>query len=103
MLWRPNGSPVLVTDDPVSLSAAEFLLPIVAAEAAMVPFDAGEPTATDFKVGLSIQQPPLFRSASAGVQTAYIMVQRSRLQHARVERGVEADVRNAVVGCATRY
>lgn len=80
-----------------SALADEFLRPMVEASAALTSYDVSSITKTDYKVGLRISQPLLFRSAAAGAEVAQINVQRADLSRLLVERTVEADAAAAVV------
>lgn len=80
-----------------SALADEYLRPFVEANAALTSYDVSSITKTDYKVGIRISQPLLFRSASAGAQVAQIGVQRADLTRLLIERTVEADAAAAVV------
>ena len=77
--------------------ARELLRPFVEADASIISYDVTKSGSPDFKVGLRIDQPLLFRSASAQEQVADITVQRADWQRLLVDRAVTADVQNAVV------
>lgn len=77
--------------------AREYLRPFIEADASLVGYDVSKGLQPDLKVGFTINQPLLFRSASAQAQVADITVQRADWQRALVERTVDADVRNALV------
>ncbi|MBU3742234.1 MAG: TolC family protein [Candidatus Kapabacteria bacterium] len=77
--------------------ARELLRPFVEADASLISYDIANSTSPDLKVGLKIDQPLLFRSASAQEQVADITVQRADWQRSLVERAVTADVQQAVV------
>lgn len=77
--------------------ARELLRPFVEADASLVTYDVAKSTTPDMKFGLKIDQPLLFRSASAQEQVADITVQRADWQRTLVERAVTADVQQAVV------
>lgn len=77
--------------------AQEFMRPFVEIEAALYAFDVTSLSNTDYKVALTINQPLLFRQASAQVETASITVQRADLTRALIERMIDADVANAVI------
>jgi len=97
---RPEIDRMTVMQDMARLDsslAREFLRPFVELEAALLSYDVGQITSTDYKVGLKVSQPLLFRSASAGAQVADIGVQRADLSQILVLRVVEADAANAVV------
>jgi len=80
-----------------SALADEYLRPFVEASAAITSYDVSSIMKTDYKLGLRIQQPLFFRSASAGAQVAQIGVQRADLSRLLVERAVDADASAAVV------
>lgn len=80
-----------------SALAREFLRPYVELEAALISYNVDNIGATDYKMGVRVSQPLLFRSAAAGVQTADINVQRTDLSQLVVRRLVEADATNAVI------
>jgi len=77
--------------------AREFMRPFIEAEAAMITYDLGAGITPDIKFGLRINQPLLFRSASARNQVADITTQRADLQRNIIERNIDADVQNSVV------
>jgi len=77
--------------------AQEFMRPFVEIEAALLAYDVTSLSKTDYKIGLRVTQPLLFRQASAGAETAGITVQRADLTRALVERMVDADAANAVI------
>jgi len=77
--------------------AREYLRPFVELEGALLSYDVGKSLAPNYKVGLTISQPLLFRSASAQAEVAEITVRRADLQRAIVERFVAADVANSVI------
>jgi len=80
-----------------SALASEFLRPYVELEAGLMSYDVSTISKLDYKVGLRVHQPLLFRQASAQVQTAGIGVQRADLSRSLLERMVDADVANAIV------
>jgi len=77
--------------------ARELLRPFVEADASLVTYDVAKGGSPDIKVGLRIDQPLLFRSASAQEQVADITVQRADWQRMLVERAVTADVQQAII------
>jgi len=77
--------------------AREYLRPFVELEGSLLTYDVGKSLAPDYRVGLTISQPLLFRSASAQAEVAEITVRRADLQRAIVERFVAADVENSVI------
>jgi len=80
-----------------SALASEFLRPYVELEAGLMSYDVSAISRLDYKVGVRVHQPLLFRQASAQVQTAGIGVQRADLSRSLLERMVDADVANAIV------
>ncbi|MCX6139549.1 MAG: TolC family protein [Candidatus Kapabacteria bacterium] len=76
----------------------EFLRPMVEFEASLVAYDVSALSNTDYKLGLKVSQPLLFRQASAQSQSAEITVQRADLSRSIVERMVDADAISAVIG-----
>jgi outer membrane protein TolC len=80
-----------------SALASEFLRPYVELEAGLMSYDVSAISKLDYKVGVRVHQPLLFRQASAQVQTAGIGVQRADLSRSLLERMVDADVANAIV------
>ena len=97
---RPEVDRLTVMQDMARLDSAlsrEFLRPFVELEAALLSYDVSQISTTDYKLGVRVSQPLLFRSASAGAQTADIGVQRADLSQLLVLRVVEADAANAVV------
>lgn len=80
-----------------SALAQEFLRPYVELEAAVTSYDADQLGSADYKMGVRISQPLLFRSALAGAQVASIGVQRADLSELIVRRSVSIDAANAVV------
>lgn len=77
--------------------AREYLRPFIELEGALMSYDVAKSLAPNYKVGLTVSQPLLFRSANAQAQVADITVQRADLQRAIVERFVAADVSNAII------
>ena len=77
--------------------AQELLRPFVELEAALMAYDVTMLNKTDYKVGLRISQPLLFRQASAHVETADITVKRADLSRALIDRIIYADAANAVI------
>ncbi len=77
--------------------AREYLRPFVELEGALLSYDVAKSLAPNYKVGLTISQPLLFRSASAQAEVAEITVRRADLQRAIVERFVAADVANSII------
>lgn len=77
--------------------AQEYMRPFVELQAGLITYDVSAPSSTDYKFGLRVQQPLLFRQASAQVQTASIAVDRAELTLALVHRVVEVDVTTATV------
>ena len=75
----------------------EYLRPFIQAEAALMSYNVSTISSVDYKVGLTISQPLLFRSASAGAQAADIAVQRADLSMNIVERIVAADAQNSLI------
>jgi outer membrane protein TolC len=99
-LLRPELTRITVLQRLARLDSAlsrEYLRPFVELEAAILSYDVSSVTNTDYKLGLTVSQPLLFRSASAGAQVADIAVQRTDLSLLLVQRVVEADVLNAIV------
>jgi len=80
-----------------SALASELLRPYVELEAGLMSYDVSAISKVDYKVGLRVHQPLLFRQANAQVQTAGIGVQRADLSRTLLERMVEADVANALI------
>ena len=80
-----------------SALASELLRPYVELEAGLMSYDVSAISKLDYKVGVRVHQPLLFRQASAQVQTAGIGVQRADLSRSLLERMVDADVANAIV------
>lgn len=80
-----------------SALASEFLRPYVELEAGLMSYDVSAISKLDYKVGVRVHQPLLFRQANAQVQTAGIGVQRADLSRSLLERMVDADVANAIV------
>jgi len=80
-----------------SALASEFLRPYVELEAGLMSYDVSAISKLDYKIGVRVHQPLLFRQASAQVQTAGIGVQRADLSRSLLERMVDADVANAIV------
>lgn len=80
-----------------SALASEFMRPYVELEAGLMSYDVSAVTKLDYKVGVRVHQPLLFRQASAQVQTAGIGVQRADLTRNLLERVIDADVANALV------
>jgi outer membrane protein TolC len=78
--------------------AREFMRPNLEFNADLVALNATSPGALDYKVGLKVQQPLLFRQASAGVQTTSIAVDRALFAMQVARRVVEIDIRNALIG-----
>lgn len=78
--------------------ASEFMRPFVEIDAGLITYDVSKPNAIDYKVGLRIQQPLLFRQASAQLQTTSIAVDRAQITLTLVERLVDIDVDIALVG-----
>jgi outer membrane protein TolC len=91
------------TDVMLSLSrvdqrlADEFMRPFVEFEAGLAAYDVSNPSSLDYKVGLAVKQPLLFRTASAGAEMAEITVQRAQWQRVLVQRLAVADVEKAEV------
>lgn len=77
--------------------AQEFMRPYIEVEAALLAYDVSSLNNTDYKLGVRITQPLLFRQASAQQQTADITVQRADLTRSLIERMVDADAVNAVI------
>jgi outer membrane protein TolC len=77
--------------------AREFMRPNLEFDAGLVALNAASPGSLDYKLGLRMQQPLLFRQASAGVQTTSIAVDRAEFALQMAERVVEVDVRNALI------
>jgi len=77
--------------------AAELLRPYVEVQAGLTTYDVTAMSKLDYKVGFTVNQPLLFRQASAQVQTADITVQRADLSRILLERMVDADAVNAVI------
>lgn len=77
--------------------AREFMRPNLEFDAGLVALNASAPGSLDYKFGLRVQQPLLFRQASAGVQTTSIAVDRAEFALQLAERVVEVDVRNALI------
>lgn len=77
--------------------AREFMRPNLEFDAGVVAYNAGQPSALDYKVGLRVQQPLLFRQASAGVQTTSVAVDRAEFALLLTRRVVEVDVRNSLI------
>ncbi len=77
--------------------AQEFLRPFVKVDAALAAYDVSRPGTLDYKIGLTVQQPLLFRTASGDAEAANIVVQRADLSRSLVERIVIADAQNAVI------
>jgi len=97
---RPEVTRLTVMQRMARLDSAlsrEFLRPFIELEAGLTSYDVSTIGTTDYKVGLTISQPLLFRSASAGAQVADINVQRADLSQLLVQRVVEADALNALV------
>jgi outer membrane protein TolC len=80
-----------------SALASEFMRPYVELEAGLMSYDVSAVSKLDYKVGVRVHQPLLFRQASAQVQTAGIGVQRADLTRSLLERVIDADVANALV------
>jgi outer membrane protein TolC len=80
-----------------STLAREFMRPNLELDAGVVAFDAGQPSAIDYKIGLKMQQPLFFRQASAGVQTTSVAVDRAEFALQLMRRLVEIDVRNSMI------
>ncbi len=80
-----------------SALAQEFLRPYVELEAAITSYDANQLGSADYKMGVRVSQPLLFRSALAGAQVASIGVQRADLSEIIIRRSVSIDASNAVV------
>jgi outer membrane protein TolC len=80
-----------------SALASEFLRPYVELEAGLMSYDVSTPNKLDYKVGVRVNQPLLFRQARAQVQTAGVGVQRADLSRSLLERMIDADVANAFV------
>jgi outer membrane protein TolC len=81
-----------------SALASEFLRPYVELEAGLMSYDMSSPSKLDYMVGLRVHQPLLFRQANAQVQTAGVGVQRADLSRSLLERMIDADVANALIG-----
>ncbi len=81
-----------------SALASEFLRPYVELEAGLTSYDVSAIGNVDYKVGLRVHQPLLFRQARAQAQTADVGVQRADLSRVLLERMVDADVANAIIG-----
>ncbi|HLP27066.1 MAG TPA: TolC family protein, partial [Candidatus Didemnitutus sp.] len=77
--------------------AQEFMRPYIEVEAALLAYDVTSLSNTDYKLGVRVNQPLLFRQASAQQQTAGITVQRADLTRSLIERMVDADAINAVI------
>jgi outer membrane protein TolC len=78
--------------------ASEFMRPFVEIDAGLISYDVSKPNAVDYKVGLRVQQPLLFRQASAQLQTTSIAVDRAQITLTLIERLVDIDVDIAFVG-----
>lgn len=77
--------------------ASEFMRPFVELNAGLISYDMSVPTAVDYKVGLNISQPILFRQASAQLQTSTIAVDRAEISRDLIRRIVEIDAENASI------
>lgn len=77
--------------------AQEYLRPFIEAEAALASYDVSQISKIDYKVGVKVSQPLLFRQASAGAQVADITVQRADYTKVIVERTIEADAANSTI------
>lgn len=77
--------------------ASEFMRPFVEVNAGLVNYDVSNPGTLDYKVGLKIHQPLLFRQAAAQVQTTSIAVDRAELTLSLIQRMVEIDAQNAII------
>jgi outer membrane protein TolC len=77
--------------------ASEFMRPFVELNAGLISYDVSSPTSVDYKVGLNISQPLLFRQASAQLQTSTIAVDRAEISRDLVQRIVEIDAENASI------
>lgn len=77
--------------------AIEFLRPFVQADAMLISSNLASLSALNYKVGIKISQPLLFRSASAQSEIADVAVKRADLTVKMVERQIDADVRNATI------
>jgi outer membrane protein TolC len=77
--------------------ADEFLRPFVEFEAGLAAYDVSKASSLDYKVGLAVKQPLLFRTASAGAEMAEITVQRAQWQRVLVQRLTVADIEKAEV------
>jgi outer membrane protein TolC len=80
-----------------SALATEYLRPYVRLDAVLAAYDVAQIGKVDYKVGLYISQPLMFRTASGNAQVANIAVQRADLSFSIVERIVAADAQNAVI------
>lgn len=97
---RPEVTRLTVLQRMARLDSAlsrEYLRPFIELEAGLTSYDVSSIGTTDYKVGLTVSQPLLFRSASAGAQVADINVQRADLSQLLVQRVVEADAQTALV------
>lgn len=100
-LFRPEiqrASFMVETSRFDSSLAAEFMRPFVEVDAGLINYDVSKPNAIDYKVGVRIQQPLLFRQASAQLQTTSIAVDRAQITLTLVERLVDIDIDIALVG-----
>lgn len=77
--------------------ANELLRPMVEFEGALVSYDVGQSMPGDYRLGLRINQPLLFRQASGTVQTASIAVRRAELARTLAERLVDADASASII------
>lgn len=80
-----------------STLAREFLRPFVQADAALYSSNLTAMNSLNYKVGVKISQPLLFRSASAQSEIANVSVQRADLTLLMVQRQIAADVSNATI------
>jgi len=77
--------------------ASEFMRPFVELNAGLISYDVSAPTSVDYKIGLNIKQPLLFRQASAQLQTSTIAVDRAEISRDIIQRIVEIDAENASI------
>lgn len=96
---RPEATQASVSQQSAAIElnfSYERQRPMIEAQVQALYYKFGNLNVNDYKIGLSISQPLLFRSANAETELAKIYVQRTALKRLEVERKVVADVDDAV-------
>jgi len=77
--------------------AQEYMRPFVEFNAGFISYDVAKSAPLDYNLGLRVQQPLLFRQASAQLETSSIAVDRAEITATLIQRIIEIDADNAVI------